>query len=944
MLRNSSAPITVQKLRAEYLENPLGIDERKPRLSWQIASPERGVTQSAYQVQTALLLDNLTQGIYLLWDSGKVVSDRQTAIPYGGPAPQSRMRVYWRVRVWDGLGRPSPWSEPAWWEMGLLEEKDWTADWIEVGWDEDPQAFKPCPHFRRAFTLDAPPISARLYITARGLYEAWINGARVGDQVFTPGYTAYDQRLQYQVYDVTALLRQGENVLGAILGDGWFRGRVYGSGDRNVYGDRLGLLALLIIKTDVSRQVVVSTGDGWQCATGPILKSDMKDGEIYDARLEMPGWCSPGFDAAAWQGVRIAAHPKNHLIASLSVPVRRKETFAPQAVLKTPKGETVLDFGQNLAGVVRMKVSGPRGTTVTLLHGEALDQHGNFTQAHLAIGKPYDPEKNPFQVVRYTLKGEGVEEYEPRFTVHGFRYVKVEGYPGEVIPENFRAAATYSDMEPTGTFQCSDPLITRLHQNVEWSMKSNFLEIPTDCPTRERAGWTGDAQIFAPSAAFLMDTRAFFRKWLGDLRIEQFSDGKVGNFVPNPYRLKQGGSARFLKGLDGSAGWGDAAVLIPWALYWAYGDARFLEEQYASMKAWVEYMRRRAARVRWTTKLRPLYWLDFTYRQRQRLIWEHDYHWGEWLEPNGGGMGALMLDTLKRVLFGCAVVATAYFAYSTRLLAEAAQILGKKDDAQTYRRLAEQIKAAYAAEMIGPDGRIRPDRQASYVRALAFDLAPAKLKPALVEHLVRLVRAAGNHIGTGFLSTVFLCEVLAEHGHLDAAYDLLTQKTIPSWLYAVTKGATTIWETWEGIKEDGTPQMSLNHYSPGAVVNFLHRVVAGINAAEPGYRTIRIQPRPGGGLTWAQAGYESVYGRVAVDWRLEDGRMRLNVTIPANARAVVYLPGAALEQVTESGVPLLQMVGAANPTQAGSDTRVEVGSGMYCFEYSVAERGFSQSA
>ena len=930
--RSVATRTTPQKLRTESLENPLGIDVRHPHLSWQIAADGRDVMQGAYQVQVVPSAAALAAGTGLLWDSGKVESGNSIAVRYEGPEAQSRQRYFWRVRAWDQGDHPSDWSEPAWWEMGLLSETEWTADWIEVGWEEDPRAFKPCPLFRRAFTLDQAPASARLYITSHGMYETWLNSQRVGDQVFTPGYTPYDRELQYQVYDVTALLKKGDNALGAILGDGWYRGKVYATGSRNVYGDRLALLAQLVVEMADGHLLTINTDSSWKVSYGPIVKSDMKDGEVYDARLEMPGWDAPNFDDHLWHPVRTAQHPKSVLVASLGVPVRRKETFRPQAILKTPKGETVLDFGQNLAGVVRMKVRGPRGTTVCLRYGEALDRDGNFTVAHLALTPGLDSDRRPFQVDRYTLKGEGQEVYEPHFTVHGFRYVKVEGYPGEPAPDDFLSVAIYSDMPPTGTFECSDPLITRLHTNVEWSMKSNFLDLPTDCPQRERAGWTGDAQIFAPSAAFLMDTRAFFRKWLRELRLEQFPDGMVGNFVPNPYRLAKSGLFGLL---DGSSGWGDAAVLIPWALYWAYGDSQVLEEQYDSMKAWVDHVQLQAGKVSWSRRLNPRTMTDPAYRQRQQFIWDTGYHWGEWLEPGGGSMGAMASDMLKRLAFGSPVVATAYFAHSARLLAQTAGLLGRQEDAAKYHALADRVKAAYAAEFIGPDGRIEPDRQASYVRVLAFDLAPAELKPAILVHLVRLIRAASNHIGTGFLSTVFLCPVLAENGRLDVAYDLLTQKTIPSWLYPVTKGATTIWETWEGIKEDGTPQMSLNHYSPGAVVNFLHRTVAGIQAGEPGYRRITIHPQPGGGLTGAKSTYNSVYGLISSEWSRQEGHMRLNVTIPPNTRAVVHLPGAATGQVMEGGVPLAQATGISNSIQVGQDMQLEAGSGTYRFEYPV---------
>jgi alpha-L-rhamnosidase len=923
--------IHVQKLCAEYLENPLGIDAREPQLSWQIASSNRGAAQSACQVQTAFDSANLSAGADLLWDSGKVDTDR-TAIPYRGPALHSGQRVYWHTRAWDQDEGVSAWSEPAWWEMGLLEEHDWTAEWVEVGWDEDPNAFKPSPYLRRGFKIDAPVKSARLYVTAHGLYEAWLNGQRVGDQLFTPGYTPYDKMLQYQAYDVTDVLQQGENALGAILGDGWYRGQVYVTSTRNVYGARLGLLALLRIETS-DGNVIIGTDSGWKCSTGPILMSDMKAGEIYDARLEMgedsQSWCSPSFEDSAWKPVRVTAHDKSHLVASMGVPVRRKETFHPK-IIKTPKGETVLDFGQNLAGVVHFKVRGEKGTTIRLRHGEALDEHGNFTTAHLVPDK--NTEKVSFQEVRYTLKGSEVEEYEPHFTVHGFQYVKVEGYPGEIHPEDFYSVAIYSDMPVTGTFTCSDPLINQLHHNTIWSMKSNYLDLPTDCPQRERAGWTGDAQIFTPSASFLMDTRAFFRKWLAELRIEQRADGMMGNFVPNPYRLKK----TFLNQLDGSCGWGDVTVLMPWYIYQAYGEQQILESQYESMCGWVEYMQRRASEKTWLRRLTPRYLFDTETRSHRHLLWDTNYHWGEWLEPGDGDWLRMASGVIGRVLFGSPVVATAYFAYSTRILAQVASLLGKDEDAAKYHDLADEVKAAYIAEFIGKDGRMQPDRQASYARALAFDLVTDDLKPLVLEHLVRLVRESGCHIGTGFLTTPLLCHVLQENGRLDLAYEILNQKTIPSWLYEVTKGATTIWEAWEGIKPDGSlSPVSLNHYSPGAVVDFLHRKVAGIAPAEPGYRCITIHPMPGGGLTSARATYESVHGLIVSAWKIENGRMTLDVTIPANTRATVTLPGAALNQVTESDLPLALTLGVSLARQAGADCLVEVGSGSYHFAYPI---------
>ncbi len=911
----------VKHLRCEYLENPLGIDVLKPRLSWQLISDQRGAVQSAYQIQVFS-----EKG--LLWDTGKILSGQSNQIPYAGPDLRSGQRCDWKVRAWDEQGQPSDWSDQAAWEMGLLDPAQWSADWIEPRWEEDPKAFKPCPYFRLPFSINKPVLSARLAITCHGLYEASINGQPVGDQVFAPGYTTYPVRLQYQVYDVSSQVQAGENVIGAILGDGWYRGKIYIMDARNVYGPCLGLLAQLnILYTDGSEELITTHKD-WKVKTGPILKSDMKDGEVYDARLEMPGWNAPGFNDSGWQPVRVAHFSKDNLVASMGVPVRKKEHFTPVAVMKTPNGETVVDMGQNFAGVVRLKVKGPQGTVVKLRHGEALDKEGNFTLANLNLNP--NSANGLRQEIEYTLKGDGEEIYEPHFTVHGFRYVKVDGYPGELTHDALTGIAIYSDMPPTGSFSCSDVQINQLHHNIQWSQKSNFLDLPTDCPTRERAGWTGDAQIFVRTGSYLMNTAAFFTKWLKDLKAGQYADGMVSNFSPNPFGPdKKSAGGGLLTALEGSSGWGDAAVIIPWTIYLTFGDKQILAEQYESMKAWVEYERKCASKMNWVKYLNPRIVFNAERRQRQKFIWDTSYQWGEWLEPGDSTPIKMGIGVLQRVLFGEPLVATAYFAYSSSLLAETAQILGKNEDARIYQELAEQVKQAYMAEFLDRDGHINPDKQASYVRVLQFGLLPDQLRPAVVDHLVRLVNQAGVHIGTGFLSTPFLCSVLGENGHLDLAYALLNQKTIPSWLYSVTKGATTIWESWEGIKEDGTPNASLNHYSYGAVGGWLQRVVAGLEIGEPGYKRILIQPHPGGGLTQASATYQSIYGEIESGWELLDHEFKLNVKIPPNTSARVVIPKTG--PITESGQPVNQQPGIANVSSENGATLIEVGAGSYRF-------------
>ena len=927
MNSRSTVPLLVQDLRCEYQDNPLGIDVLRPRLSWKLASAQRGVAQSAYQIR-------VTETSDVLWDTGKVLSHQSIQVPYDGSALRSGRRCTWRVRIWDGNDQPSAWSEPSWWEMGLLHPIDWHAHWIEPGWQEDKSGEPPCPYLRTTFSVDGPVSRARAYITSHGFYELFLNGQRVGDASFTPGYTSYHRRLQYQTYDITALLQEDENAIGVILGDGWYRGKSGAFSPRNTYGERLALLVQLHLRYADGHQQLVLSDEGWKATTGPLLSSDLQAGEVYDARLEMPGWNEPGFDASQWQKVAAVSYRTDHLVATNGPLVRAQEEITPIALVRTPNGETVVDMGQNFAGVVRFRVRGPAGTTVRLQHGETLDAQGNFTIAHL-LQFAYLKAPHGFQEVCYTLKGDAEEVYTPHFTFHGFRYVKVEGFPGMPSVEQFTGLALYSDLPQTGTFECSDPLINRLQQNILWSQKSNFLEIPTDCPTRERAGWTGDVQVFARTGSFLMQTAGFLSKWLQDLAAEQAADGRVADLVPSPLRARPGKAARgMLEAMEASAGWGDAAVIVPWTLYQCYGDQRVLEEQYASMKAWVEYIRKQAKKQPWIWRINPISWSKQEKRPYQPYIWDTGFQrWGEWLEPDESFGPKLAIGMLKRLAFSAPLVATAYFDHSTRLLAEIARVLGKDDDAREYEALHRRIKEAYCAVFIHPDGRIRPEKQASYVRALAFDLVPPALQRAAVDHLVRLIQENDYHLGTGFLSTPFLCHVLSEHGQLDVAYALLKQDTMPSWLYEVKKGATTIWETWDGIGEDGTPHGSLNHYAKGAVGSWLYQVVAGIEPGAPGYKHIRFRPRPGGGLTAASARYHSLYGEIASSWQMRDGTFMLTIMVPANTTATVFLPGAEASQVTEGSQRAQTVEGVIQVSQEQEATVVEVGSGTYAFAY-----------
>lgn len=885
------------------MSDPIGLDVLQPRLSWQLGAERRGARQTAYHIRVGRSPAALEGAAGIVWDTGKVVSDQSLHIPYAGPALQPGQRYFWQVRVWDENGTASAWSKVAFWEMGLLDS-GWQAQWISPDWDEDTSRPQPAPLLRRSFEIRGELAAARIYATSLGIYELRLNGQRVGDALLTPGWTSYDRRLQYQTYDVSDLLREGANALGAMLGDGWYRGYLGNKGHRNVYGDRLALLLQLHLTYADGRVEIICSDETWKAGGGPIQMSDLYLGETYDARLEKPGWDRPGYDDSDWCGVRRLEHPKESVVAQIGPFVRRQEQIRPLCILRSPRGETILDFGQNMVGWVRLRARGPRGTTITLRHAEVLDQQGNLYTENL---------RSADQIVRYTLSGlsDADEIFEPHFTFQGFRYVAVEGFPGEPTLDHFTGVVLHSDMPQTGSFECSNPLINQLQHNILWGQKGNFVDVPTDCPQRdERLGWTGDTQVFIRTACFNMNVAAFFTKWLRDLCADQLPNGSVPFVVPDALTKMRSGEPNPAPA-TGAAAWSDAAVICPWTIYLCYGDARLLEEQYQSMAGWVHFMRERA---------------DDDY------IWRKDAQFGDWLDYRGH-------DARRPApVTNTELVATAFFAYSTQLVADVARVLGKASDAEYFADLAERVKAAFNKEFVTPAGRIGPNTQTAYVLALHFDLLPEAMRPVAVERLVKEIRKGQYHLTTGFVGTPYLCHVLSRYGYTDVAYMLLNQESYPSWLYPVKQGATTIWERWDGIKPDGTLQdasmNSFNHYAYGAIGEWLYRVVAGIelDPAVPGYKRILIQPQPGGELTYASASLESMYGRIESAWRLEGDEFQLAVTIPANTEAVVRLLAPSVEDITEQGQALDQVEGVREIRQEGEAVILTLGSGAYRFK------------
>ncbi len=852
-LAQSAAEIpSVARVRIEHQAEAFGIGAGRPRLSWMTATAAPNWVQSAYAVEVS---DTAGQ---VIGRTGRVVSEQSVLVSWPFAPLRSRQRLAVRVRVWGQDGQASEWSEPVWVEAGLLAANDWTAQFVTPAWAEDTTRPQPAPLLRREFDLRADFRRARLYITALGVYEAYLNNQVVGDQVLAPGWTSYHHRLRYQTYDVTPQLHTGRNAIGVMLGDGWYRGRLgYGGGRRNVFGERLAVLAQLEIEYADGTTERIQTDPTWRAATGPILASDLYDGEIYDARLERPGWSAAGYDDRDWTKVEILDWDLSRLVAPSGPPVRRTATLAPTAISHLPSGRTLVDFGQNLVGRLHITVSGPRGQTISLRHAEVLE-NGELATRPLRHARATDT---------YTLRGEGMEEWEPRFTFHGFRYAEVDGWPGELKPGDIHAVVCHSDLERTGWFECSDELVNRLHENVVWSMRGNFLDIPTDCPQRdERLGWTGDIQVFSPTACYLFDSAGFLASWLADLAAEQSADnGNVPFFVPNILATTTAPAAA----------WGDAAVILPWVLYQRYGDVGILETQFDSMRAWVDLIAGIAG---------------------ERRLWTSGKQFGDWLDPHAPP------DKPGQARTAPEIVATAYFARSAELVGQAARTLNRAAEATTYSQLAAEIRESFCREYVTPNGRLMSDAATAYALALEFALLPeAEQRRRSGRRLAEVVRLSGYHISTGFVGTPLVCDALCSAGECEAAYRLLMQRECPSWLYPVTMGATTIWERWDSLLPDGTvnpgEMTSFNHYALGAVADWLHRVVGGLAPAEPGYRRLQIRPRPGGGLTYARARLRTPFGPASCSWKIEAGTITVEVEVPANAAANVYLPSSAPDPV-----------------------------------------------
>ncbi|GAA3934926.1 alpha-L-rhamnosidase [Actinomadura viridis] len=893
-------------LRCDHRVEPLGIGENAPLLSWRLASARRGDAPTSHRVRVLAVRGGDGGEEIPVWDTGRVTDPEAVSVRYAGPALRSRTRYAWRVAVTGADG--SVREAGSWFETGVLPgagDAGWTASWIthdpaDIDVVDAPEegelalvdhGLQPAIRMRRPFTPGAAPVRARLYVTARGLYEMRLNGTRVGDGELAPGWTDYRDRVDYQVHDVTASLRDGENVLAATVADGWWSGFTGFDPRRSGahYGTFPQLLAELHVEYAGGATEVIGTGPEWRTARGPIRYADLLMGECHDLRRETPGWDRPGFgeDPGAWRAAAVTGDDHDLLTASVAQPVRAVRELAPRAVTRLGERVHLVDFGQNFAGRVRLTVRGlPSGARVTIRHGEALDDGGALYTDNLRTAAATD----------VLIAGGAAETvFEPRFTYHGFRYAEITGLE-EIDPAGVRGVVLHSDTPWAGEFTCSDPGVERLHHAIAWGQRSNFVSVPTDCPQRdERLGWLADAQVFLPTACLNADVAAFFDGWLREVRGAQSPAGCFTNVAPRLAGVAD----------EGAPGWADAGVLVPWHLYTVYGDERVLERSFDSMAAWI----------------------DFVHRHNPDLVWRHRVgpHFADWLAP---------APTPREV------VATAYFARSTDLTARTAEIIGRDEDARRYGALAAHIRKTFTERFVTGGGRIEGDTQTAYLLALAFDLLPEELVPHAVERLVTLVREAGPGVTTGFLGVGLIAPVLDAHGHADLAHALLRRTDPPSWLYPLRHGATTIWERWDGYTEErgfqAAAMNSFNHYALGSVGEWLYRGVAGLDQApgSVGYRELLVRPRPGR-LTSARASYESVRGTVAAGWTLRDGVFTLEVTVPPGASATVHIPTADPGGVREGGRPVAEADGVRIAGAEPGTLRCRVTSGEYRFTADV---------
>ncbi|MBM7565289.1 family 78 glycoside hydrolase catalytic domain [Paenibacillus sacheonensis] len=900
--------LRVVGLRTEYMHDPSGIDALRPRLGWLLDSDARGAAQSAFRVLVASEPALLEEGSADVWDSGKVRSDRPGCAAYGGPRLQSGRRYVWKAKAWDQDDCESQWSEPASWSMGMLSRGDWKGRWIGLKSSHKPTREQPKPAvcLRGTFRTSGRIRRAVVYCAVLGAYELYANGKRIADGTLLPEWTDYGIRLQYQAFDVTDSLGDGDNALALLLGHGWYSGYIGMFGYQRYGQDPRALLQLNIEYEDGSLQSVVS-GTDWKASFGALLATDFHMGETYDARLEQEGWTEAGFDDGEWQPAQRFYDYKGSLNGAVMPPIRSVMTLAPAAATRREAGRYIVDMGQNMVGRLRLRLAGPAGSIVTVRHGEMLDANGELYTDNLRLTRQTDT---------FILGGGEREQFEPHFTLHGFRYAEISGC-GDDFDASDAIGVVYSTaLTAAGFMTTSNPLLNRLLRNIEWTQRGNFVSVPTDCPQRdERLGWSGDAQVFFRTACYCMDAAPFFTKWLTDLTDAQRPTGAFTDFAPfiAGGKTEHGGDMTYDH--TASAGWGDAGILVPWMMYQVYGDTTVIERHYDAMARWIAFLSER----------------------HPGHLREDLPQFGDWLSLAEAHGRSGLPNTAKFSTTPYDVFGTAYYAHSADLLSRMAAVIGRTEDAERYADLFGEIKAAFKAAFVDEIGRIKGDTQSAYALALAMKLLPERRREYAVRRILELLEENGWHMTTGIHGTKHLLAELAEAGREDAAYRLLNQQEYPSWFYSVLQGATTIWERWDGWTEERgfqRPGMnSFNHYALGAVGEWLYRYVGGIDLDEerPGFRHIRIRPRIGGGLDRVECRYDSIAGPIRCSWRLTDGRLELEIGVPAGSTASVRIPRGEGQRVIESGVDAAKAPGVTAAEETDAALLLSIGSGVYRF-------------
>ena len=887
--------VNVVRLRCEYERNPVGIDVVPPRLSWVLKSEGRGQIQTAYQILVASSKERLRNNQGDLWNSGKVASDQSIHVAYDRAPLRSRQQCWWKVRVWDRDGLRSVFSAPAYWEMGLLHERDWRAKWLaaprvydvaklnalrkKTDWTDRRVQVEPSPHFRKGFMLNNQVKQARIYVTGLGYYELYLNGKKVGDHVLDPAFTRYDKTVFYETYDVTEQLLQGENALGMILGNGWYNMHTVAEWnfDKAPWRDRPRLLCQLEIDhVDGTKQTIISD-ESWKAASGPIVFESIRNGEAYDARLELTGWTHGDYDDQGWRSPLVVQGPPGKLKAQMLPPIKVTKTIRPVKITEPKPGVFVYDMGQNLAGWVELKVTGAAGSQVKLKYGEQLNEDGTVSLKE--IGKfvyQWD-----FQTDSYTLQGKGLETWEPRFVYHGFQYVEVTGIPGTPTLENIRGKVVHTAFERAGEFSCSNDLLNRIQKNTLWSYVSNFHGYPTDCPHREKNGWTGDAHLAAEQGLLNFGSASAYAKWMDDCRDEIQPDGELCAIIP---------TAGWGYYWGNGPAWDSAYVLIPWYLYLYRGDRRILEDHYEYHKRYVDYLTRRS---------------------QNHIVSIGLGDWSPWKSKTPVQM-----------------TSTAYYYVDTLIVAATAKLLHKTEDANQYTELAEKIKQAFHQEFFDrTKGRYKTRTQTALSCALYQGLAEEPYRAKVVEELVRLVEENGGNIDTGILGAKYILHALTDNNQPETAYTLVTKKTLPGWGYWIEEqDATTLWESWTGGG-------SRNHIMFGDISAWMYKALAGIRyvSGKPGFKEMVIAPQPCGDLTWVKAKHQSMYGVIESAWKIEGDALRLMITIPVNTTATVIIPAGPDSLITESGLGIEEAEGVEVLERRETSAAIKIGSGRYEF-------------